>query len=74
MNRQNFIKQAPALASLLMSIPLFAQESAKKSILLRSAWQTVNIGDIGHTHGVLRLLEQYLPDVEVKLWPFSSRP
>lgn len=71
MKRRNFIKQVPALASLLMSIPSFAQESAKKTILLRSAWQTVNIGDIGHTPGVLRLLEQYLPDVEVRLWPFS---
>jgi len=71
MKRRNFIKQVPALASLLMNIPSFAQESAKKSILLRSAWQTVNIGDIGHTPGVLRLLEQYLPDVKVRLWPFS---
>jgi hypothetical protein len=39
--------------------------------LLRSSWQTVNIGDIGHTPGVLRLLEEYLPDAEVRLWPSS---
>ena len=38
-------------------------------ILLRSSWQTVNIGDIAHTPGVLALLEKYLPDVEVRLWP-----
>jgi len=37
--------------------------------VLRSSWQTVNIGDIGHTPGVLTLLEKYLPDVEVRLWP-----
>jgi hypothetical protein len=29
----------------------------------------VNIGDIAHTPGVLRLLEEHLPDVEVRLWP-----
>ena len=38
-------------------------------LLLRSSWQTVNIGDIAHTPGVLHLLEKYLPDVEVRLWP-----
>ena len=38
-------------------------------IILRSSWQTVNIGDIGHTPGVLRLIEEYLPNIEVRLWP-----
>lgn len=38
-------------------------------IVLRSSWQTVNIGDIAHTPGVLRLLEKYVPDAEVRLWP-----
>ncbi|GAB3800775.1 polysaccharide pyruvyl transferase family protein [Spirosoma humi] len=42
---------------------------ARKSIILRSSWQTENIGDIGHTPGVLTLLEKYLPDVDVRLWP-----
>ncbi len=37
-------------------------------ILLRSSWQTVNIGDIGHTPGILRLLRDHLPDAEVTLW------
>ncbi len=31
----------------------------------------MNIGDIAHTPGVLHLLEQHLPDVEVRLWPSS---
>ena len=35
----------------------------------RSSWQTVNIGDIAHTPGVLRLLEQHLPQAEIRLWP-----
>jgi len=40
-------------------------------ILLRSSWQTVNIGDIAHTPGVLTLLEKHLPNAEVRLWPSS---
>ncbi|GAB3902561.1 polysaccharide pyruvyl transferase family protein [Larkinella knui] len=57
-----------ASASLLASLNGF---SAKKApvILLRSSWQTVNIGDIGHTPGVLTLLEKYLPTASVRLWP-----
>lgn len=42
-----------------------------KTILLRSSWQTVNIGDIAHTPGVLALLERHLPGVGVILWPSS---
>jgi len=38
-------------------------------ILLRSSWQTVNIGDIAHTPGVLRILRQHLPEAQVTLWP-----
>ena len=38
-------------------------------LLLRSSWQTVNIGDIAHTPGVLALLEKHLPEIEVRLWP-----
>ncbi len=40
-------------------------------ILLRSAWQTVNIGDIAHTPGMLALLEKHLPEAAVTLWPGS---
>ncbi len=39
-----------------------------KTILLRSSWQTVNIGDIAHTPGMLRLMERYMPDTSVILW------
>ncbi|EAQ81095.1 polysaccharide pyruvyl transferase family protein [Blastopirellula marina] len=47
----------------------FAAQPKPKRILLRSSWQTINIGDIAHTPGVLRLLAEYLPDTEVTLWP-----
>ncbi|TWT31912.1 polysaccharide pyruvyl transferase family protein [Blastopirellula retiformator] len=48
---------------------LFAAEKAPQRILLRSSWQTINIGDIAHTPGVLRLISEYLPETEVTLWP-----
>ena len=38
-------------------------------ILLRNAWQNVNIGDIGHYLGALELIEQHFPEAEVTLWP-----
>ena len=44
------------------------ESNYKPKILLRSSWQTVNIGDIAHTPGVLALCEKYLPEVEVRLW------
>ena len=65
MNRRHFL--TTALASTLSS--LAAAESRPRRIVLRSSWQTVNIGDIAHTPGVLALLEKHLPDVEVRLWP-----
>lgn len=38
-------------------------------LLLRSSWQTVNIGDVAHTPGVLALIERHIPGAEVRLWP-----
>ena len=44
----------------------------KKKILLRSSWQSINIGDIAHTPGVLVLLDRYLPEAEVRLWMMET--
>jgi hypothetical protein len=38
-------------------------------ILLRSSWQSVNIGDVGHTPGALDLIARYFPEAEITLWP-----
>ena len=66
-NRRHFLT-----TSLIAAITsLAAAESRPRRIVLRSSWQTVNIGDIAHTPGVLALLEKYLPEVEVRLWPSS---
>ncbi len=64
MNRRHFLASSSAL-----TVTALFGATPPKRILLRSSWQTVNIGDIGHTPGMLRLLEQHLPDAEVKLWP-----
>ncbi|QDV32938.1 polysaccharide pyruvyl transferase family protein [Tautonia plasticadhaerens] len=39
------------------------------TVLLRSGWQTENIGDIAHTPGLLALLERHWPEADVILWP-----
>ncbi len=64
MNRRHFLRATAALPF----ISAVAAEKPKR-LLLRSSWQTVNIGDIAHTPGVLALLEKHLPEVEVRLWP-----
>ena len=41
-------------------------------ILLRSGWQVVNIGDVGHTPGALALIERHIPEAEVVVWASGS--
>ncbi len=40
----------------------------RMEILLRSSWQTVNIGDISHTPALLALIEKYIPEAKVTVW------
>lgn len=68
MNRRDFLRSAAAVPFSAAFISALAAEKPKR-LVLRSSWQTVNIGDIGHTPGVLALLEKHLPEVEVRLWP-----
>ena len=61
------------MATLAATLPVMATlgsvKTKKTRILLRSSWQTENIGDIAHTPGFLRLVEKHLPEVETTLWP-----
>jgi len=67
--RRSFLAAAAAVA---LSVRLARSAPAKrKKIVLRTGWDTVNIGDIGHTPGTLRVLEQHLPDVDVVVWASS---
>ncbi len=74
MNRRHFLARTStaAAATAALGPNLFA--AAKKAgrpprVLLRSSWQSVNIGDIGHTPGALSLLYKHFPEIEVTLWP-----
>jgi len=69
-NRRSLFASATklGLASALGGLGV-AEDATPRRLLLRSSWQTVNIGDIAHTPGVLALLEKHLPEVEVRLWP-----
>ena len=68
MNRRQFLH-----SSLFTAIAASVSAADKRAprILLRGSWQTVNIGDIAHTPGALALLEKYLPEAEIRLWPSS---
>ena len=74
--RQVLAASAGALAGAAIPglLPARADEKTvpkQPVVLLRSGWQTVNIGDIGHSPGVLALLEQHLPEAEILYWPNS---
>lgn len=58
-----------ALAGGFVSPFVRSEDKKPKQILLRSSWQTVNIGDIAHTPGMLALLEKHRPNDAVTLWP-----
>ncbi|MFA6959859.1 MAG: polysaccharide pyruvyl transferase family protein [Opitutaceae bacterium] len=73
MHRRHFLNAVfkSALVAAAVRPVIFAQGmKPKKKILLRSSWQTVNIGDIAHTPGMLHLLEKHLPEYSVTLWPY----
>src|ERR1044072_4228567 len=66
MNRRKFLATSLAAA---LSFPAAPPAATPRRILLRSSWQTVNIGDIAHTPGMLALLEKHCPNDFVTLWP-----
>jgi hypothetical protein len=70
-SRRHFLRRAGLVAGAALTAPgvRVRAEGPPPRILLRSSWQTVNIGDIAHTPGMLTLLEAHLPEVEVTLWP-----
>lgn len=70
MKRRDFL-HSTLLASIAASASRCAVAVGERAprILLRSSWQTVNIGDIAHTPGVLAILEKHFPEAEVRLWP-----
>ncbi len=71
-SRRTFLKTA-GLALGAGALPAAAKASQpRKTVLLQCAWAVKNIGDIGHTPGTLRFLEQYLPEAKVILWATNT--
>ncbi len=72
MNRRTLLQTTVAAFAASTYTSAFSQDKkVRTKVLLRSSWQTVNIGDIAHTPGMLALLEKHRPDAEVTLWPSS---
>jgi hypothetical protein len=76
MNRRQFLTHTAAATAAGALVPSSVFAAAAKAgrpprILLRSSWQSVNIGDIGHTPGAVSLIEKHFPEAEVTLWPGS---
>jgi polysaccharide pyruvyl transferase WcaK-like protein len=71
MKRRDFVISSGATltGAALLRATASAAEKRPPRILLRSSWQTVNIGDIAHSPGVVQLLNEHIPDAEVFLWP-----
>lgn len=71
-SRRTFLGSS-VLALGATALPAVAKAAKpQKTVLLQCAWATKNIGDIGHTPGTLRFLEQYLPEANVILWAAST--
>lgn len=74
MKRSEFLKQTSLYAAGLFLAPSITNATKKSNptILLVSGWQDVNIGDIGHTPGLLHVLETYIPNATIILWKRSN--
>lgn len=71
--RRIFLKQAGSYLAFAVLAPTLKTIAAvagnpRPRILLRSSWQTVNIGDTSHTFGIMPLLLTYLPEAQITLW------
>ncbi|MFP4193151.1 MAG: polysaccharide pyruvyl transferase family protein [Candidatus Hydrogenedentota bacterium] len=78
-SRRRFLKQSAGAGAVFAVSPhpsrAFAapasnpsQEKDRVTLLLITGWATHNIGDIGHTPGTLRYLEEHFPEAHVICW------
>lgn len=74
MKRRKFIEQTSLFSASLLFTSFITKATKKPNptILLVSGWQDVNIGDIGHTPGLLHVLETFIPKATVILWKKSK--
>jgi polysaccharide pyruvyl transferase WcaK-like protein len=69
MHRRQFLKSTAAAAIGIHVPNLTGQTKGFRPILLRSGWQAVNIGDIGHTPGAIEIVQRFCPGRPIILWP-----
>jgi len=70
MKRRAFLQTT--IAPCVLSQTGFAYSNNQPMIILRSGWQPINIGDITHSPGVIRLINTYIPEAQVVFWPVNS--
>lgn len=73
LSRRDFARGSAAGLAAALAPSLARAAGRRPRVLLKSSWQTVNIGDVGHTPGVLAQLEVDLPDADLWLWPNNIR-
>jgi hypothetical protein len=69
MQRRKFLRTAAAATIGIHAAVIRSQMSTARPILLRSGWQAVNIGDIGHTPGAIEIVRRFCPGRPIILWP-----
>lgn len=67
MDRRTFLGSTFA-AALASALPAAAAQGRKPRILLRNAWQSMNIGDIAHWVGLFELMKRHELDADVFFW------
>ncbi len=71
-SRRTFLQAAGLVAGTGVVSALAEVVKPGKTVLLQCGWALKNIGDIGHTPGTLRFLEQYFPEAKVILWAVQT--
>lgn len=60
--------------SILLSLILFAscKTSEQPNIMIVSGWQSLNVGDIAHTPGLISALKKEMPDANYTVWIWQN--
>ncbi len=71
-SRRTFLKASGVAVGAVAGGAWAQPQKRPSTVLLQSAWATKNIGDVGHTPGTLRFLEQHLPEAKIILWAANT--
>ncbi len=72
MQRREFLTATSLAAATCFARTLSAAPRKPRHILLSNGWHCVNIGDIAHAPGMIRLIEHYLNGTTVTFWPYRE--